>query len=255
VSSGIDPSFSHVSDLEINRSNAPQSKENPRALSLVSVLNKLSRSPRALVAGFIALSLGATYGSQEPSLPLHLQEVWKFNSSKVGLVFLAGTIPTIISTALAGYLTGPLGVHTVTFGSLLLAIPWWIVASIDGPLALFIVAFIIENFFTFAVVSPVTAELAAVAQDIDGVGYAHVYGVFTLAYGIGSTAGPVIGGQIYDHVKRGWMALCLMAVGLLVVSALLSFFFLGSEPLARRVKRFLQNRAVTGSVPEDTALG
>lgn len=36
------------------------------------------------------------YSNQEPTLPLHLQAVWQLDSTKVGLVFLAGIIPSVI---------------------------------------------------------------------------------------------------------------------------------------------------------------
>lgn len=77
---------------------------------------------------------------------------------------------------------------------------------ITGPLALFISSFAVEVFFAAAVVSPLIAELAVLSRGIEGVGYAHVYGAFNIAYGVGSALGPVIGGQIYDHV-HGWIAL------------------------------------------------
>lgn len=41
--------------------------------------------------------LSSTVNSmQEPSLPLHLQAVWQYNSEKVGLVYMAGLLPALI---------------------------------------------------------------------------------------------------------------------------------------------------------------
>lgn len=68
-----------------------------------------------------------------------------------------------------------------------MAIPWVGVMTIEGPLALFVVAFGVSSafvhrlqssidpnlspgFFTSGVVSPITAELAIVSRDIEGVG-------------------------------------------------------------------------------------
>jgi len=45
---------------------------------------------------FLTHSLRVVYSSQEPALPLHLQAVWGLDSSKVGLVFLAAVIPTLV---------------------------------------------------------------------------------------------------------------------------------------------------------------
>jgi hypothetical protein len=81
-------------------------------LTLLSVVTKLARSNRALVAFFMTLVYGyvtfqqscsifhnllrrIAYSSQEPALPLHLQAIWGLKSSKVGLVFLAAVVPTL----------------------------------------------------------------------------------------------------------------------------------------------------------------
>ena len=39
--------------------------------------------------------------SEEPALPLHLQDIWNFNPSKVGLVYIAAVVPTLFCTSLA----------------------------------------------------------------------------------------------------------------------------------------------------------
>ena len=41
--------------------------------------------------------------AQEPALPLHLQDVWGFNSAKVGLVYIAAVIPALFCTLLLIY--------------------------------------------------------------------------------------------------------------------------------------------------------
>ncbi|KAK0432912.1 uncharacterized protein EV420DRAFT_1655125 [Desarmillaria tabescens] len=56
-------------------------------------------------------------------------------------------------------------------------------------------------FFDSGVLSPLTVELASIARSIDGIGYAHAYGAFNLAYGIGTTVGPVIGGQVGSRFR------------------------------------------------------
>ncbi|KAF9458764.1 major facilitator superfamily domain-containing protein [Collybia nuda] len=225
----------------------PPKLDRVKTLSLVAVIVKLSKSSRALVSIFITLIYGVVYTSQEPATPLHLQDVWGLDSGKVGLVFLAAVVPTIFSSPLSGWLTDHNGPEWITFLSLILALPWWIVIIIQGPLSLFTAAFAIEIFFTSGVISPLIAELAAISREIEGVGYAHIYGAFNLAYGIGSVAGPIAGGQIYDHAKHGWMALCLLAASLLVVALILSIFFVGADPLLTRLRWCLNNSEVMDS--------
>ncbi|KAF8912925.1 major facilitator superfamily domain-containing protein [Gymnopilus junonius] len=211
-----------------------------KSLSLFVVIARLSKSPRALVSLLIILIYGIVYSGQEPTIPLHLQQTWNLNSRAVGLVFIAAVVPTLFSSPLAGYLADRRGTEWITVSALLLALPWWIIITIQGPLALFISAFAIESFFTSAIISPVTAELAAVSRGMEGVGYGHVYGAFNFVYGIGTSVGPIIGGQIYDHVGRGWLVLCVLAMSLLALSLLLAFCFIGGNPLIKRLRRRLQ---------------
>ena len=42
---------------------------------------------------------------------------------------------------------------------------------------------------------------------------------------------------MYAHIEKGWMAICLLFVGLLVATLLLSFRFIGENPLYFRLIR------------------
>ncbi|KAG6814450.1 hypothetical protein H0H92_007454 [Tricholoma furcatifolium] len=152
-------------------SSRPNVTSESQKLSLLAVLLKLCKSSRALTAFFLTFAYG--YGlnmrqvNESPDQPC-CTDVWALDSAKVGLVFLAS------------------GAEWITFTCIVLAVPWILVMIIRGPLALFIVAFALEMFFASGVISPITAELARVAEGIDGVGYAHTYAVFNIAYGVGS---------------------------------------------------------------------
>ncbi|KAK0215890.1 major facilitator superfamily domain-containing protein [Armillaria nabsnona] len=177
-------------------------------VSFVQVLRLLFRSQRALAAAFLTFAYGIIYSTQEPVISSHLNSVWGLNSSKVGLVLLAGAT-TIFASPLSGWLADFRGTSVVIIIALILAVPWYVVMIVDGHLALFTTAYACAYFFASGVLSPLTVELASVARSIDGIGYAHVYGAFNLAYGIGTTE--------YDHINKGWLAICLLAVGLLVL--------------------------------------
>jgi MFS family permease len=82
--------------------------------SLLVVMIKLAKSPRALVALTIAFTYGwvvpylaydrhdemlsprLIYTSLEPALPVHMRNLYGFDPWKIGLVFLSAVIPTII---------------------------------------------------------------------------------------------------------------------------------------------------------------
>ncbi|PBK99944.1 MFS general substrate transporter [Armillaria gallica] len=191
-----------------------------KKVSFVQVLRLLFRSQRALAAAFLTYAYGIIYSTQEPVISSHLNGVWELNSSKV-------------ASPLSAWLADFRGISIVIIIALILALPWYVVMIIDGHLALIITAYACAYFFASGVLSPLTVELASVARSIDGIGYAHVYGAFNLAYGIGTTVGPVVGGQMYDHITKGWLAICLLAVGLLGLSVIVTLFNVGEEPVAQ----------------------
>lgn len=204
-----------------------------KKVSFVQILRLLFRAHRALAAAFLTLVYGIVYGTQEPVISSHLNSVWGLNSADVGLVLLTSVIPTLFASPLSGWFSDHQGPSVVILIALILAVPWYVVIIVDGHLALFITAYACAYFFASGVLSPLTAELASVARSIDGIGYAYVYGAFNLAYGIGTTVGPVVGGQMYDHITRGWLAICLLAVGLLGLSVVVTFVYVGEKPVAQ----------------------
>ncbi|KAJ7748535.1 major facilitator superfamily domain-containing protein [Mycena maculata] len=212
----------------------------PPHISLAGVIVRLVGSPRAAVAIGLAFLYGIVYSTQEPTLSLHLQSIWGLNSSKVGLVYLAGVIPTLLSSPLSGWYADKRGVEWLSVICIALAIPWWVVMIVRRSLALFIVAYALGMFFISGLLTPITAELAAVSRSIEGVGYGHIYGTFNLAYGISTTVGPVVGGQIYTHLREGWLAINLLSASLLFVGLALSFCYMGEDPLLRKLMRRLK---------------
>ncbi|KIK70387.1 hypothetical protein GYMLUDRAFT_89423 [Collybiopsis luxurians FD-317 M1] len=211
--------------------------QDTQPLSLLSVITRFSKSSRANTATFLTLIFGILYSCIEPTLPLRMQSSFGFNSSKVGLVFLAAVIPSFFSGPLTGYIADRYGTSWITLASLVSSMPWWGLMIIDGNLALFITSFALSSLLLSGTLSPLMAELAAVSRSIDGVGYAHVNAAFNLAYGVGSAIGPVIGGQMYDHITQGWMALCLLAIGLLGLGFILTFFYIGEKPVFRQLMK------------------
>ncbi|GJJ08877.1 hypothetical protein Clacol_003097 [Clathrus columnatus] len=76
----------------------------------------------------------------------------------------------------------------------------------------------VQVLFLGSIPAPAMAELAGVARSTKGIGYSHIYGVFNLAYGIGTAIGPVIASQLYDHVHDGFTVLLGLATFLLLLA-------------------------------------
>ncbi|KAL7285847.1 hypothetical protein ACG7TL_000956 [Trametes sanguinea] len=252
---GPDRSSSQVDDTNVTEtatrvpSRTPTATEahdqEPAQLSIPRLLLKLGRSPRALSAFFLALSYGVLISSTEPVLPLYLQSTFNFDVSKVGLVYIAAVVPSFISSPVSGWYADRGGTIVSTVVCLIGAIPFWCLLVVHTNLAYFIAMYALLNLFATGSISPVTAEFASVTRSLEGVGYGHVYGAFNVAYGIGSAIGPVIGGQLYDHIasSRGWMALCLFNAGLTVVSLIVTLVWFGETAVVRRIARRLLPRA------------
>ncbi|EIW86381.1 MFS general substrate transporter [Coniophora puteana RWD-64-598 SS2] len=222
----------------------PQNKlaqEIDKPLPLLQVIAKMAQSSRAMAALGMALVYGIVNSMQEPSLPLHLQDKYHFGSDKVGLVYLAAVVPALISSPLAGVINDRRGAEWLTTGCLLFCLPWWILLTLNRGLPLFVVALALQCFFVSGVVPPVTAELAAVSRKIKGMGFAHVYGAFNLAFGFGTAVGPVMGGQIYDRARYGWTAVCSITAALIIICILLAFAFTGADPLLAKFLREVQH--------------
>ncbi|ESK85878.1 mfs amine [Moniliophthora roreri MCA 2997] len=218
-----------------------ESKKSEPQLSLIAVVIRLLRSSRAVGTVICLFVYGIVNTAVEPALPIHMNEVWNFDSTKVGLIFIAAVVPSFPSSAIAGYLTDRWGTPSIVIASLILSIPWWFVLTVN-TLGLFIVAFALEFFFISAALPPLTAELAEVSKQIEGIGYAHVYAFFNLAYGIGSTVGPIIGGQIFDNLGNGWFALCAIAAGWLALGTITSFFLIGEKPIFKQLSNVLRRK-------------
>ncbi|KIM54249.1 hypothetical protein SCLCIDRAFT_1222218 [Scleroderma citrinum Foug A] len=223
--------------------------------SLVFVLASLLRSHRAGAALAMALVYGIINSMQEPTLPLHLEAEWKYTSDQVGLVYLASFIPTLISSPLSGWLSDRIGNDYIIFVCLVFTIPWWILLARRSSVVLFIMSFALQSFFVGGVVPPVTSELATVSRNLPGVGYAHVYGAFNLAFGIGTAVGPVIGGQIYSHIRHGWTILCCISVVLVALCSVLAFCCTGPTPLLSRFFRARSSIPAATSIAKEETLG
>ncbi|OCH86034.1 MFS general substrate transporter [Obba rivulosa] len=178
------------------------------------------------------------FSAAEVTMPLHLQATWGLNSTKVGLVFLASILPTIISSPLAGTLSDKFGTGVIASLLLLLGIPWWGALTRTFSLAFFIVAYAIENAFIAATASPLSSELAAVTRGMDGVGYAHTYGAFNIFYGLGNSKfSRLIIWQIYGHSSIGWDLINYINLAILAVCLVLVLNFLGEKPLLQGLLR------------------
>ncbi|TDL24263.1 MFS general substrate transporter [Rickenella mellea] len=236
------PPISATGEPEDTSRSSPVTAQPNVHLGPLQVLLALSKSSRALASVLNIFIYGMVFVGLDPTLPLRLQSTWNFNPGRVGWAYVASGVPPIFSSPLTGWYIDRHGTAWMTPLSLLLSLPWWLVLIVRWHVALFIASFAVANFFMAGVVSALTAELAAVARTIPGIGFAHVFGAFNFAYGIGSGVGPLLSGQIYDHVRQGWVAVCSITASAVFVATIVSFCYIGERPLIKRVLHFKAQR-------------
>lgn len=207
-------------------------------ISFFGVIATLCHSRRALTAFLNTFISGIVFTIMEPTLPLRLQDVYGFTSLKVGLIYLSASVPSIISTILSGTISDKGGAEWVTVISFLASTPWWITMAIRGPLGLFVTSLSLANFFIAATITPMTADLAAAARELEGIGYTHVFGALNFAYSCSTAIGPILGGEIYT-VEDGWTVILGLVAILMFISAIASALGLGQTPLMVRLIRRL----------------
>jgi len=180
-------------------------------------LIRMMSSTLAFTACFNTFLYGLVFGALDPTLSLRLWDVFGFGSQTVGVIYIAAIVPTAFSGVITGWLSDKYGSKWVTVAFELASLPWFALLSLQRSLAFFIVCLALGCFFSSGIVSPVMADLAAVSRNIEGVGYAHVYGAFNIAFSIAVGVGPVIGSQLYDHLDNGWTAVCLVCLASMAV--------------------------------------
>ncbi|CAO0800469.1 unnamed protein product [Mucor circinelloides] len=201
----------------------------------VTVLQLLSQH-RLIASLLLAFANGCVYNVFEPTLTVRLSTEWGYNSSQIGLVFLAQVIPTFIATPLAGIISDKYGPKIVCFTTLVVcSITMFLIGipsnSTAGGIVPLIVIFAIQGFTAFAFITPVLPELAYVVDHLnpdDGdSGQGMSYALFNIAFGLGGLVGPLLGGFLYGRI--GFFNMCVVMGAFLAACCPYVFFFTG-EP-------------------------
>ncbi|KAI8393496.1 major facilitator superfamily domain-containing protein [Radiomyces spectabilis] len=195
---------------------------------------QLLKHPRLLCGMLVAFAQGTVFNVFEPTLTVRLSTEWGFDSAKIGLVFLAQVIPTFVSAPMSGYLSDRFGPKIVTVPSMILCAIAVLLMGIPnahtaGGVAPLIVLLAIQGGTAHAFVTPVLSEIAYVVQSQnpeggdDGQG--RSYALFNIAFGLGSLAGPLVGGFVYGAVGFFW--LCIIIGCFLILCIPFPFRYMG----------------------------
>jgi MFS family permease len=164
-----------------------------------------------------------------------LSEEWNYNTSQIGVVFLAQVLPGFISGPLAGHFSDKYGARIVILPSLVVTSAMCLILGIPnklttiGPL---VVILVLEGFFGSAVLSPILSEIAAVValenkEEGESDGFAKSYAVFNIAFAGGMLIGPLLGGFVYSAIGFFWLNIILGCV--LLLCAPVVYFWVGAK--------------------------
>jgi MFS family permease len=185
----------------------------------------LIRSPRFLVGMFAFSVLNGLMIAMDGVLPVYIKELFGFNSEQVSLVFLALTMPTLLSP-LFGEWSDRLGsTKWPAMAGLTLSIPALLLLSMvredtKKDLVVLVILLVVLG-LSFAIgLPPLAAEVMHVVEEIEernpGIFGPHgatgqAYGLTNAGLGLGCAIGPLAAGFV--RVEYGWaVAVTCMAV-------------------------------------------
>lgn len=219
--------------------------EQNKIVRSVPVLYCLSDS-RVAVALFMSFVQASTLAMFDATIPTEAQSLLGFNSLESGLLFIALDLPYLILGPVAGYFVDKYGTKPVSVLGfsylvpvlLLLRLPTSGVTGSDKSTLILWCAMLALNGIGLAIIgSPSIVEASDIVQKYDKENegffgengpYAQLYGFQSIAFNLGLTIGPILGGGLRDSVGYGnGMAVFAAMAGL---TAILSFVYIGGKP-------------------------
>ncbi|KAG0231351.1 hypothetical protein BGW41_002217 [Actinomortierella wolfii] len=189
---------------------------------------KLITTPRMIAAVSVTVLEAFDLASLEPTLPYYLRSRFDLSEGKIGLVFIAFTVPTIISP-LAGWLSDRYGAKILCSSAVTIAGALMLVLSIENkPLWGIIVNLIAIGTMTSTFIAPVLGEISAVVRRTgDKDAFARAFAIFNMAFSLGMLIGPVIAGAIYNNHGFKWV--CIFCACLLFAFVPIFVLFMGDR--------------------------
>jgi DHA1 family solute carrier family 18 vesicular amine transporter 1/2 len=165
----------------------------------VSILT-VARVPAVALCAAIVVVTSATIAMLEPVLPLFFDRRLGLTPARVGLLFGAAAVASIVMPLVYGPMIHRLGARQLTLTGLVLAALWMPVMAIASsfPTAL---AIIVVQWMTIALIlTPSLAYMAEVTAFAGGDAYGIGYGIYNTAWGMGVLSGPALGGWLFDRI-------------------------------------------------------
>ncbi|KAF3924269.1 hypothetical protein ABW21_db0205530 [Orbilia brochopaga] len=208
--------------------------------SRVPAILVLLTLPRQLNSILITVVLGTIFSGFDALLPLRVKEIFNFNATAAGLVFLAIIIPSLIAP-LVGRYSDHYGPRWFIVTAFFLAAPFFILLRLPsqhttGDIVLMCallacIGFVVSTAMP-GTISEVTAATVEYEREKPGVfgergAFAQAYALFNIAYSGGSVVGPLLGGLLNDAV--GWDNVVLVFGVLCLLTSFITVYYTGGK--------------------------
>lgn len=215
--------------------------DQPKAIRWFPILYCL-KDPRLLTAQLLALVQATLLATFDATIPTEAQELFGFDSLESGLIFIALILPYLLLGPIAGWTVdryGPKPAAVFGFGYLVPVLILLRLAHAGGTsqIIIYCVLLALCGVGLAGIGSPSIVEAAYVVQQYDKANpdffgangpYAQLYGINSMVFSAGLTIGPLLSGSLKDAIGYGNMQIVIAA--LCLVTAILSFFYIGGKP-------------------------
>ena len=220
----------------------------PRAIRSFPILYCL-RNPRLLTALLLAFVQATLLATFDATIPTVAQDLFGFDSLNAGLIFIALILPYLILGPIAGWTVdryGPKPAAVLGFGYLapVLVLLRLVRSGGKTEIIIYCVLLALCGIGLGVIGSPSIVEASYVIQLYDKSNpdffgnngpYAQLYGMNSMVFSLGLTVGPLISGSLKDAIGYGNMNVVIAV--LCMITAILSFIYVGGKPRMMRKKR------------------
>lgn len=200
------------------------------------------KDPRLLTALLLAFNQATLLSAFDATIPTEAEELYDFDSLKSGVLFIALVLPYLLLGPVAGWLVdrfGPKPAAVLGFGYL---VPVLILLRLARPggtsqIVVYCVLLALNGIGLAVIGSPSIVEASTVVQRYAKANpnffgeqgpYAQLYGINSMVFSLGLTLGPLVSGGLKDKIGYGNMNIVIAM--LCLVTAILSFVFIGGKP-------------------------
>ena len=194
----------------------------------------------ALLLAFVQATLLATF---DATIPTEAQELFGFDSLSAGLIFIALILPYLVLGPIAGWAVdryGPKPAGVIGFGYMVPVLILLRLVRAGGKTQVIVYCALLAlcGVGLGIIGSPSIVEASYVVRKYDKTNpdffgangpYAQLYGINSMIFSLGLTVGPLISGSLKDAIGYGNMNLVIAA--LCLVTAILSYVYVGGKPL------------------------